>query len=426
MQEEAELAGGNATGARNHPAAEGHDGAWIAYLFLVILFAAMLGTAGAVYFRTWDSYQSRLYYSAAGYPAIMRKLGRPIAVPTALLERRPIPVRLSASGLMEYRDTVDVKSEVPGVVTDVLVKPGDRVVKGQVLADVNTGGVEMRLSQLDLDAARERLDHAKTDYDREKEALAKGTTPRSSFDRVDRDYREAQIAYARAQEQYFATFTSRSSLILNRPAPADARRRPNEVDIQALSDGTVLQVTATVGSSISGPNSVLMTVGRDLRFRAPFDQQLFGEVHQGDSATVYLRALPDTDLHGHVVEKEAVITPVSRERKDDPPYAFSVWISVEVPEGMSVLPGMNGFAILETERTSVLAPSGAVSRYSGREGTVMVVDAKHRARVRRVRYGVTEGDWVEILEGVQEGERVVRNGQLALRDGDAVNVTGAK
>ena len=63
-------------------------------------------------------------------------------------------------------------------------------------------------------------------------------------------------------------------------------------------------------------------------------------------------------------------------------------------------------------------------RYSGRTGTVLVVDPSDRVEVRAVTYTGTDDGWVAIDGGLREGERVVTEGQLGLRAGDKVWARG--
>jgi hypothetical protein len=64
--------------------------------------------------------------------------------------------------------------------------------------------------------------------------------------------------------------------------------------------------------------------------------------------------------------------------------------------------------------------TGALMRYSGRSGTVLVVGPDNRLQVRQVSYAGSDDGWVAIRSGLRTGERVVIERQVALRPGDAV------
>jgi RND family efflux transporter MFP subunit len=393
---------------------------WMRLAFVGVLHGAILGVGLGTFLNAWNSPESRLYYTAAGYPAVMRRLGRPIPVPVAVVEREDLTVRLSASGRMEYRNLVEVRSESPGVISAIHVTTGQVVRKGDPLLTIDRGGVEARIASLDLEMAKERLRHAEADYRREKAAFESGITPRATFSGFEEAYREAQIAVSRAEENYKGASTSRSSLVLRQSNAAEATDGGDIIQLHALTDGVVERITSHEGESIAGSNAVLMYLGRNLLFRAPFDQQEFADIAVGQTGDVYLRALPNLPLPARVVEKETIVTPMPRIDKEDPPYAFGVWVEVQVPKDVTILPGMNGFCLLANEKSGVVVPSASLSRYSGREGTVIVVDEADRARARVVQYGATGGGWVEIVHGLNPGDRIVARGSLAIEEGDSL------
>ena len=101
-------------------------------------------------------------------------------------------------------------------------------------------------------------------------------------------------------------------------------------------------------------------------------------------------------------------------------------MEIEVPNpGFRLKPGMYARVRLTVERrpNALTVPRGAVVDIEGKRGVFMVENGQ-TARFREVQTGLQDNDRIEILDGLNEGERVVTTGALALRDGDRVQLTG--
>ena len=101
-------------------------------------------------------------------------------------------------------------------------------------------------------------------------------------------------------------------------------------------------------------------------------------------------------------------------------------MEIEVPNpGYRLKPGMYARVRLTVDRRpeALTVPRAAVMDTDGKRG-VFLVDETQTAHFREVETGLQDGERVEILGGLTEGERVVTTGALALRDGDKVSLAG--
>jgi HlyD family secretion protein len=409
---------------------------WILlYLAIAIAIAAL---AKYVIAPAARSPASRLYSSGIGYPAMMRRLERPMELELDSAIRREVLTRVSADGRVAYENEVPVRSEVLGIVVDTAADVGDRVETGDVLVRVDTGGYGTRITELELDLRRLELESARIRFERaQKLSAGEGGTQVVSADTLQiytDAVNRAEIALELAEEEYTNSLRSRSQNVHGGPpAEGDEEASSSEVGIIATFAGTVIERDVRLGENLVRPEKVLLVIGDRLVFRAHFDQLHAGAVQAGREAKVILRARPGETLLGEVLRVGHRVADaggslagdfVFRERSVQAPVStFPVWIALreEASEVAALLPGMDGYCVLEETSESVCIPSSALMRYSGREGTVFVVGEDDRLELVHVRYSaVTEDGWVAIESGLEEGQRVVVRGQVALEPGDRV------
>jgi len=138
-------------------------------------------------------------------------------------------------------------------------------------------------------------------------------------------------------------------------------------------------------------------------------------IEAGETAQVRLAALGGAEVPARLRS----VSSVANER--DGTYEVELWIDAPPP---GVRDGMVASVQLEssTSRAVPLAPRAGLLRRAGKP-EIFVVERDgdtEVARLRRLRTGRSNGEWIEVLEGLRAGDRVVVNGQFALRDGTAV------
>lgn len=388
-------------------------------LFLVVLITAVI----PAYF----SPNSRLYASALGYPSVRRALDMPIPV-----EAEPVSVRqmtrvISAAGSVEYLNETSVNTEVVGIVTEIRVEPGEQVKTGQVLLKLDPGGHTSRIASLNLSLQESEFNQAKEDYLRELEAFDKGLIPRTMLEQFKRKYDEATISHQKAKEEYENSLRSRSKSVLGQRGRGNGTVHSSSGQIEILSPvaGTILYQKIFDGENLVTPRNGVMIIGDKLVFKAALDQRYVSSVKKGDKAAVHLSAYPGESFPGAVIRVDTVVSDIKTASKDgQPPYTFNVWIALE-PEAVTknkVVPGMNGYATLEYPFESVTIPESALLRYSGQRGLAMTVSKANQAELRPVTYTVSSEGWVAIASGLQPGEMVITQGQIALEEGDLVSL----
>jgi membrane fusion protein (multidrug efflux system) len=145
---------------------------------------------------------------------------------------------------------------------------------------------------------------------------------------------------------------------------------------------------------------------------AEVSEDKIGFVHLGMRSEIGTDAFPGETFKGEVVKVEARVSPLTR--------TFGVYIRIE-NTSLRLKPGVTGYARLLATHTSLTITSTALINPVEDRATVFVVDKNDVAHIRQVRRGLMAEGMTEILDGLQEGERVVTVGQLELRDNDHVH-----
>lgn len=280
---------------------------------------------------------------------------------TAPVERGDIRVSTSATGTLGAISTVDVGSQISGLVTEVLADFNDTVTKGQVIARIDPstydaqivqGNAAVQAAQASLATARAGLVNAEADYRRKSELGASQLVAASDVDvaRAARDQARAQVNSAQAQiiQQRAATQTSQLNL--------------GRTVIRSPVDGVVLTRTVepgqTVAASLQAP--VLFQIAEDLskmEIVLAIDEADIGQVKTGQGVSFGVDAFPDRQFRGSVQQVRLSATNTNNV------ITYPVVVAVDNPDQI-LLPGMTANAEIEvSRREGVLRVPNAALRY---------------------------------------------------------------
>lgn len=283
-----------------------------------------------------------------------------------------------ATGFVEPEQPVSVAARVTAPVMEVLVEEGQHVRRGQAL--VRLADDEQRASMRQAGAERIR---AVRDEARVLALYRQGWVTRAA-----RDEAIAAADSARAAEQTFA-----------------ARR--GQYVIRAGIDAIVLKRDVEPGD-LASPSRILMTLGdpAKMRITAAVDERDVPRIRPGQEALMSTEAYPGRIIRGRVRE----ITPGG----DPAERAFRVRLLLErapaLPLGLT----------LEVNVVTGRAPNALLVPASAVDGGRLWVVVGGRAKLRRVRTGITGAEEVQILRGLRAGEQVVLDPPDDLEEGDKV------
>lgn len=349
---------------------------------------------------------------------------------TQTLTKGDMENSVTATGTIEPMEQVEVGTQVSGIIDKIYVDYNSRVEKGQVIAEL-----DKTVLQADLETARLTVQSNKNEflyqeknYNRNKQLYEKNLLSPSEFETAEYNYRKAKIAY----EQSMAQETK-------------ARTNLGYATIYSPIDGVVIsksvEVGQTVASSFSTPT--LFTIVNDLhsiQVVANVDEADIGQVSEGAQVSFSVDAYPEETFEGkvnqvrmeaitnnNVVTYEVVIYAENPELKLKPGMTANINIYSMRKKGVLRLPvkatrfrPMPAGGDFHPERsgkdTAMMAGQGRGGRFLNADTAedikmVFVMMPSDNAREampqpRKVRVGVSDRIYYEVLEGLQEGENV--------------------
>ena len=229
---------------------------------------------------------------------------------------------------------------------------------------------------------------------------------------------QAELALALAKEPFTETDyeMARAQVELAEAAVEMARIQMEETTIRAPIDGVVAELYIPQGSMAAPQAPAALLVSKDVEVIINVEESRISQVEKDQPAALRVTAFPDQDFPGVVTSVAPMADKQSR--------TFAVKVT-PLDEDHKLRSGMfaNLALLIEERQEAVLVPRAAVTEVHGQE-TVYVLTEDDTVEQRAVTIGLDDGDRVEILSGVADGEQVVTAGQASLQDGTLVEVTG--
>ncbi len=342
-----------------------------------------------------------------------------------------------ATGKIEPRAKVDVKSKASGIVKQIFVDYGDWVKQGQVLVELDKEELQARLREaratlLAAEAAEQaaHASHERNQIEAEgpdlpflKSSLARaqqlhkdGLIAKSVLEEAEKAYQLAlnrqmtalrNVSVARADVSRAQAQVAQARAIVDR-AEEDLR---NSTIISPL-NGLVLSRHVEVGDAVSsilvlGANATLvMSLGdvSDVYVLGQVDEADIGKVFIGQPARIVVESFKDRKFAGKVTK----ISPLGVERENVT--TFEVRVSIQNPTGeLKANMTANAEIILEEKPDVLLVREGAVLYLEDRKPFVEVPDAAAENGRRRiaVSLGISNGVHTEVLSGLREEQQVI-------------------
>lgn len=299
---------------------------------------------------------------------------------TEAVTRGEIRTAISATGTLSATATVDVGTQVSGILQTVDVDYNDTVEKNQVIARIDPSTYQARLDQASasLDSARASLNesqasarNAEADFKRKSELLKRQLISRT----------DADLALA-ARDQARARIVSATAQVKQQQANVDSARLDLEKTvIRSPVDGVVLSRAVepgqTVAASLQTP--VLFKIAGDLRqmeIVLAIDEADIGQVQNGQSVKFGVDAFPDRNFRGKVKQIRLAATNTSNV------ITYPVVVEVENAD-QTLLPGMTANAEIEiSNRENVLSIANAALRFKPNDATQEAATAGAGAQAR--------------------------------------------
>mgnify|MGYP006414593205 FL=1 len=361
--------------------------------------------------------------------------GEVFQVNLANAEIQEIKSSILASGTLIYKEQVELRSEVIGQVSEVLIEEGDQVSQGQVLmrleprtfaADVEQQAAYVRIQTIAIERQEKQLENIASQWQRNLNLYERKMIGQDAFELIDNQYALAKI-----------DLRSRGEALLQAQATLDkAQERLDKTVFRSPINGVATSVDIKVGetaisgtTNIAGSNLITVADPSSILVEVEVDEADIANIELDQRADIYAVAFPDTALSGVV---KTIATSAKRtDRRQG--LSFTVKILLDGNDDIAIRPGMScraeiytnmkGDTVavpiqavvfedetedsvnLDTEQDEDSVSVGASSVAVSKSFVFIMVDGL--AVKREVELGISNDQLQEIISGLEVGEQVI-------------------
>jgi multidrug efflux pump subunit AcrA (membrane-fusion protein) len=365
-------------------------------------------------------------------------------------------------GKVEATRNADLAFQVSGVLVEFAVAEGQKVAKGEVIGRVRPDEFEARLKtlqgQLDqsraglralqsgqrpeeilrlesqLRAADARLANAQIEYDRATRLLRTNAISRSNFDLTEKAWRVAQEDREAALQLLEKGGIGREEDIEAREAEVRSLEgRVVEANIQLKDTKLLAPYDGVIAKRFVEPNQNVRAKEPVVRFQDVNEIDVAVDVPETVMASV--RTSDIVEITAEFSGAPGIRFPVEvremAQAADPATQTFRVRVGMKAPSEVNLLPGMTAAVTMIYRRASILGPRllvpvSAVLKDDEGKQAVWIISPEGTASRRPVTVGEATGDRLDIVEGLQPGERIATAGVKFLRDGMKVRDLGSE
>lgn len=380
---------------------------------------------------------------------------------TVSVESTEITVRITASGEVEPIRTVNLSPKSAGIVQELFVEQGDRVTQGDLIARMdndqlnaqiiqNEASVAEARAQLDdalngasrtdigqaeaavsaaraqLTDARARLSLSESDLIRSQRLFEQGAISRSDLDRAINENRSAAAgidqAIARVNEAEERLTDQQDGNDAETIAQAEARLRRAQGQLQAVevqlgdtqvrapfngivtqrfaSEGAFVTPTATASDVTSATSTAIVAIASGLEVIAEVPEADISSIKVGQSVEIVAEAYPEEIFDGEV----RLIAPEAIERQNVTVFQVRVQLLTGRDRLRSNM-NVNAMFIGDELTGALVVPAVSIITQGGESG-VLVPGENGRAQFEPVVLGAAVGERIQVVDGLEEGDRV--------------------
>ena len=350
----------------------------------------------------------------------------PLPVKAVRVGRGDLVILLKSPGEAFTEKKALIKAEVSGVVKEVKAEEGKHVRAGEVLVVLDEQSSRLRLEKAEAErlsrlseillenqfgeperkspgSMTEELRLSNEEFEKAASRLAMGKIGRAEFDKVRNTHEVLLIEAGLKKDEIQAAAKGLTQAEIE---VAIARMEIDKTKVRAPFDGIVTGVKASIGESVSPGQGLFTLVDiREIRVEARVLESEIGRIKAGRKADLRFAAYPGRVFQGKVRAVSPVVDPETK--------TCGAHIVLDNPYG-EIKPGMHAEVEIAAEvfRDRLLVPQEAVLVRGGRKLVFVVGDG--RAKWRYIEPGLENERFVEVLEGVKEGDKIITDGHLTL------------
>lgn len=379
---------------------------------------------------------------------------RMVPIQVTRVQRGKIESYLTVSGVVEPKEIVRVFAKSMGQVKEILIQDGEEVKKDATLMRLDDEQVRLQVAQAraNLDSAQASLerikagarpqevsqveaavrqakinmDSANENYQKMKKLFSEGAISEQQHDQAKNQFEIAQAQYQSASESYKLITEGASSQDIKaveaqvrqaQSALELAQSQLNNTIIKAPIGGSVTGISVKTGELVSSAIPLLSIIDvSELYVKTGISEKDIATVQIGQEAEVFIDAFPQENFAGEIAGKGMLVDPVSK--------TMDLKIMIKEPP-VTIPPGVFARAniIVEYNPNALIIPSTALTRKADGLSVFVLADDEKTVKRRTIATGITQGNQVEVVEGLADNEIIVILGNISLEEGDLVRVT---
>jgi RND family efflux transporter MFP subunit len=331
----------------------------------------------------------------------LAQAGASVQATVITVEKSSLSVVATSPGNVIAQQQAMISSRLMGFLREINVQEGQHVVAGQKLFAVDPTDIQgqMAMAHAGLSQAEAALGDAKNDYERFGALYKDEAIPKMQWDKIRLQYQMTQQQVSMARAGYDT-----------------AAAQMRYATVTAPFAGVITQKMSNAGAMAAPGQPVLMLENTDrLQVQTSVSGDIFSQLKLGSAVLIQAEG-QGADISGKVANLVPSADPVTH----------SHLVKIDLPQGNKLRSGsfvQVAFAL--GQREGIRVPVAAVLTRAGISG-VFVVNPQGVANYRMVRTGATNAGQVEILAGLNPGERVVTGSASALQNGDKIVGQAAK
>jgi RND family efflux transporter MFP subunit len=299
---------------------------------------------------------------------------------------------VEVQGDVETDENIIIYPEFSGILTNIYVKEGDKVSKGQRLAKIDDGGLSSQLAQ-----AESQLALAKTTFERQ--------------ERLWNQNIGSEIQFLETKTNYESTQNSVNQI----------RTQLSKTVIKAPFSGTIDQVIADEGQVVSpGQNQIFRLVNlSEMYVTAEVPETYLGKINKGSEVIIALNSI-GKEFKGKIEQVSDFINPNNR--------SFKVRVAVPNNNGL-IKPNLIATVKLNdyTAENAIAIPQNILQENAKGESIAYVVETESDttgvAKRKVVKTGLSYGNKIEVTEGLENGQLIIVEGARSIREGQEVKIS---
>jgi len=313
-----------------------------------------------------------------------------------------IATKTVATGKVNPEEEVELKPQISGIVSEILVEEGDVVKKGDLIARIRVvpNAQNLASSQSRVRSAKLSFDNSKTLYDRNKTLFEKGVISKQDFENSELAYNQARQSLNQSQTDY---------QIIKKGSVSGQGSAAN-TNIIAQISGTILEIPVREGNQVIESNTfnagtTIATIAdmSKMIFEGKVDEAEVGKLNEGREIMIKLGAIEDKEFPA----KLTFVAPKGKEEAGA--VQFTIKADVTIDKDTYVRAGYSANAEIELEKKdSVFSIKESLLQFNRitEKPFVEVATGDQEFKKVDVKLGISDGINVEILEGLKEGDEI--------------------